>query len=1772
MADEVVTIIITGNSTEGVAAAERQAAAIGGIGVAAKKATAESMTMATRLKSTGTSVAAIGRGISKGLTVPILAVGTASVLLSRDFGGAMRLISTQAGASAKEMEHMKAAVLDMVADGRVKQTPKELAEALFHIESVGYRGTKALHTLKSASDLAVVGQSNLETTTYALVSAMETGIDGTENLHNAIGTLNAIVGTGDMKMEDLTQALSSGVLASANQVGLSLRDVGAALDTMTARGMPANVAASRLRMTFTLMAAPTEKAKKALKGIGLDQEAMAKQMQGPKGLIGALELLKDHMSGLTKIEQTQLLSEAFGGARSGTTMMALIQNLDDVQERFEHIGKTTGDFSKKLKEVKESAGFKMDVAWSQLQATLIKLGDDILPIIVPAFQEFGEALGDVSDWFTSLPDGTQALIVKLGLAAAALGPLVLLTGKLIKAGGMMVGWTTKAAGGLAGMVSGTVANTEANAALTTSYIDLTAAINGAAVAQERFVATKSGLLVPPGAIPPTRGQTLRQGAGKYLNRAGTGLMIGTGGLLAGEMIGGRGGGVVSDMGVGAGVGMMAGPWGAAAGAAIGAMAGAITEAGEGMGGKLAESLAEGFDKELRPKLDEALKHKDLGDLGGIRRNLRKRIGLAISAGASDADLKPLRERLNAVSNEMARIQMPRDMLKGGMESLRSGIVVRMQDIRKVFDENVREIGMGWKHGSDGWRKATAQNLQATVHAIRAGIRKGVIDTDKGTQQIKHLLGEMHLVKGDDPLKLAKGFRDSWKKAHAINDAGIDRMKHKLAQMPKDSREAAQNAMVGMAKALEHDGKLPKGSVDRLRSALVTRFGQTNKEINTSLSKGVQGMGTILSHLGGFAKDSYGKLQKIAGQEISHAISAQGKLKTSAQSDLPKVTESYKDFGKESGEALTLLGGQFNAFLTAFKQKPIDFTVSASNGKAQGKAEGGFFVPGSDRRDHVHAILGAQEAVVNVHQQPEVQMGLAISKAMGYGRHGSLQELFAGITTPNHFAGGGFASKVPRETLHPASALTPAGQKGLDMARHAGLEYVAKHAGGDRSIQALIRNANAIDAQRFPYKWGGGHQSTPAPWLVPYDCSGVTSALVQHSGWSDIPTMVSSGFESVGKPGRGKFSILANNEHVYSVIAGRAFGTSEENPGGGAGWISGYTYRPGFTVRHLPVLGEAQVGEAKPSGHKGGGQKQAKGFARGGFLGGKMVQRLAKGGFATPQMVGASYYGGPTDSTSGTVGAAGVSLVGTKSFAELDMGKALGGLAMHTKLKIGYKGKSVIAEKLDIGAGGGPVNGKHRSIDLWHETAEAIGMPGLAVVSLSDPSGGGKHDKGSLPAEVPAKVFHGTTHAGGGTSVKLKQEKLSTDRLDSFGSLPDDIPKCRKEIEQRRRELARYRAGYREYRKSHPDIADAFKANITLLLARLSALRKQLNRLLRQRHIKKLTSKIAKAAEFAYWNDEQSGILPRAQEMYEKAAEYADQVVALEPEEPANFTGDFSKVIKDYIENQEGPAYSKLLDVEGDWRNKILSAEEQGTAKMGAWREQITQLHTHIEQIKALKGNPKTRDAWLKQRGKIPVMQAQMKALRSSIKVTQDEVMPSWEDMLVGVQGRGHSHEKVAPLPVIPQAGSYGGYIFDTQMAIQGLGVKVSQASSGGAGGTSDALAEAIAEQNRIAARKQGIETNLGGVLAGFREEFGRRLPYVGAFADGGIVPGPMGAPGLAVVHGGERITPVGGGGDTHIYLAGDLAKLVEASAPGMAKKSDEWIGRNFRRLSFAPGG
>ena len=196
-----------------------------------------------------------------------------------------------------------------------------------------------MKALKVSSDLAAVGGANLEETTNAIAAAWRSGIKGAQNFGQAAATVNAIIGAGNMRMQDFVTAMGTGILSAANTFGVSMKQVGGALALMTDEGVPAVDAATRLKMSFSLLGAPSKAAEAQLKTIGLTGLQLANTMRGPSGLVGTIALLKQHLdaSGLSASKQAILLSHAFGGGRSCSAILTMINNLDTLRKKQDQI-------------------------------------------------------------------------------------------------------------------------------------------------------------------------------------------------------------------------------------------------------------------------------------------------------------------------------------------------------------------------------------------------------------------------------------------------------------------------------------------------------------------------------------------------------------------------------------------------------------------------------------------------------------------------------------------------------------------------------------------------------------------------------------------------------------------------------------------------------------------------------------------------------------------------------------------------------------------------------------------------------------------------------------------------------------------------------------------------------------------------------------------------------------------------------------------------------------------------------------------------------------------------------------------------------------------------------------------------------------------------------------------------------------------------------------------------------------------------------------------
>jgi len=274
---------------------------------------------------------------------------------------------------------------------------------------------------------------------------------------------------------------------------------------------------------------------------------------------------------------------------------------------------------------------------------------------------------------------------------------------------------------------------------------------------------------------------------------------------------------------------------------------------------------------------------------------------------------------------------------------------------------------------------------------------------------------------------------------------------------------------------------------------------------------------------------------------------------------------------------------------------------------------------------------------------------------------------------------------------------------------------------------------------------------------------------------------------------------------------------------------------------------------------------------------------------------------------------------------------------------------------------------------------------------------------------------GGAGAGAGGPSAPPKEKVpatfkgaKTGNLD-FGPLPKTLDAVNKELAKWQKEIKVYGKAKREAEKiGKPETAEAIGRNISKIQDRLRGLEQMRSRLRLAKVREKLSKRLGKAfGRFGRFEQ----IIEGSQLGYEKASQFAEQVVDLEPQSPEIVQGkgesdkafdarreqaerDHEAQYSTYIEGQERPAFGNVLSRVADWRNNILRAEifgfgdgEHGfkekqpsvSSSQGSWegeikgsRQRIAKINRFIEAVRERvetfrKKNPDTKvlPDWLK---------------------------------------------------------------------------------------------------------------------------------------------------------------------------------------------------------------
>ena len=406
----------------------------------------------TRIEALGSSLTSVGTSLTTGLTLPIVGIGTASVSAAASFEEAMSEVQALTGATGSEFDALSEQAQELGASTRYSAT--EASNAMSELASAGFTTSEIMSAMPGLLDLAASGNVDLATAAGIASSTLRGfGLEASETAHVSDVLAEAAART-NAGITDTGEAMKY-IAPVASAMGISIEEVTAAIGLLSNAGIQGGQAGTVLRSALSRLASPSAEAAELMGQLGFNAYDAQGKMLPLKDIIGNLETAT---AGLTDEQKQNAIVTIFGQEAMSGMLALTAAGPAQLEELTNSLENCDGSASKMAKTMQNNLKGKVTELKSALEGAGIAIGEKLIPALTNGVKKITEVVSA----FNNLDEGTQKSIVKFGLVAAAIGPVVTIAGKLVTGFGKLItiinGLSTAIGGvGIAGMTTGLLA-------------------------------------------------------------------------------------------------------------------------------------------------------------------------------------------------------------------------------------------------------------------------------------------------------------------------------------------------------------------------------------------------------------------------------------------------------------------------------------------------------------------------------------------------------------------------------------------------------------------------------------------------------------------------------------------------------------------------------------------------------------------------------------------------------------------------------------------------------------------------------------------------------------------------------------------------------------------------------------------------------------------------------------------------------------------------------------------------------------------------------------------------------------------------------------------------------------------------------------------------------------------------------------------------------------------------------------------------------------------
>ena len=372
------------------------------------------------LKSTGEAFTKVGGALTAGVTVPVMGIAASVVNTQMKFQDAMAKVQALSGASGAELKKLEDTAKQMGATTIFSAS--ECADALGYMALAGWDANESAAGLPGVLNLAAASGMELAEASDMVTDYLTAfGLEADQ-----AGRMADVLSYAQAHSNTTTQQLGEAFkncAVNAHNAGMSLEETTAILGKLADQGLKGSEAGTALNAVIRDM---TQKMKDGHIQIGNTKVAVQDANGNFRKMSDIVADVTKATEGMGDAEKTAALQSTF--TADSIKAMGILCNTgaDDIDKFTKSLENSKGSAQKMSDMMNNTLSGSLKQLGSAWEALQLSLGDTTGPLslLIGMFTKFLQALN-------KLPGPVKQFIVTLGLIVAAVGPVLLIVGKMI---------------------------------------------------------------------------------------------------------------------------------------------------------------------------------------------------------------------------------------------------------------------------------------------------------------------------------------------------------------------------------------------------------------------------------------------------------------------------------------------------------------------------------------------------------------------------------------------------------------------------------------------------------------------------------------------------------------------------------------------------------------------------------------------------------------------------------------------------------------------------------------------------------------------------------------------------------------------------------------------------------------------------------------------------------------------------------------------------------------------------------------------------------------------------------------------------------------------------------------------------------------------------------------------------------------------------------------------------------------------------------------------